>query len=143
MTTEKEAIFSLLTLIVLICAICIVIGMVTKSIYRIKDLTIQPIRTDITHIEPDGSNILTLSCHKSVLKEEFDVFFQLASGNKILLYDSDGNIHKYWLPCSFSEKRKQSYKIETTGKGKDLLTLTIISNNRIIHKYLDIDISEK
>ena len=101
------------------------------------------VSTEIIHVEQDSSNILTLSCHKSVSKEEFDVFFQLASGKEILLYDSDGNCYEYWFPCSFSEKRKQSYKIVTTSEGKDLLTLTIISHNRIIHRYLDINISEK
>lgn len=143
MTTAKEAFFSLLTLIVLICAIFFMFGMVTKAISKFRDATTTLVRADIIHIEQDSSNVLTLSCHKAVSQEEFDVFFKLASGKEILLYDSDGNCHEYWFPCSFSEKRKQHYKIVTTSEGKDLLTLTIISHNRIIHKYLDINISEK
>ncbi|MBQ8049243.1 MAG: hypothetical protein IJ271_06260 [Bacteroidales bacterium] len=143
MTTAKEVLVPLVTLAVLVCAIFFVIGMVTKAIYRIRETMIPLVSTEIIHVEQDSSNILTLSCHKSVSKEEFDVFFQLASGKEILLYDSEGNCHEYWFPCSFSEKRKQSYKIVTTSEGKDLLTLTIISHNRIIHRYLDINISEK
>ena len=131
MTTAKEVLVPLVTLAVLVCAIFFVIGMITKAIYRIRETMIPLVSTEIIHVEQDSSNILTLSCHKSVSKEEFEKKIQA------------GEFYEYWFPCSFSEKRKQSYKIVTTSEGKDLLTLTIISHNRIIHRYLDINISEK
>ena len=74
MTTAKEVLVPLVTLAVLVCAIFFVIGMVTKAIYRIRETMIPRVSTEIIHVEQDSSNILTLSCHKSVSKEEFDVF---------------------------------------------------------------------
>ena len=140
----KEGIYSLLVLIIGFIAIGIVVTIFIKmkqtfSSYFSKSRA----TTEIIHIQLEGSNILTITGNHSEMDETFDVFYELASGNEINLFDSECNRYDYWFPYTVSKEPKQSYKIVTTSQGKDLLTLTIIGRSKIIRRYLEIDFSRQ
>ena len=101
------------------------------------------VTTETIHIELEGSNTLTITGNLSEIDETFDVFYELASGNPINLFDSEYHRYEYWFPYTVSKESKQSYRIVTASQGKDLLTLTIIGRKNIIRRYLEIDFSRQ
>ena len=110
----------------------------------LRDISTGPsVSAEVTCVGPGGSNTLAITGDRSEPVETFDVFFELACGMVINLIDSEGNRYEYWFPCIISKKPGQVYRIVTSSRDKDLLTLTIIGRSQVIRRYLEIDFSRE
>ena len=101
------------------------------------------VTTETIHIELEGSNTLTITGNLAEIDETFDVFYELASGNPINLFDSEYHRYEYWFPCIIYKEPRQTYRIVTSSQDKDLLTLTIIGRCQVIRRYLEVDFSRE
>ena len=144
MSYIRESLYALAALIVSIIVIVIMVTIFInmKQTFR-TFFSKSEVTTETIHIELEGSNTLTITGNLSEIDETFDVFYELASGNPINLFDSEYHRYEYWFPYTVSKESKQSYRIVTASQGKDLLTLTLIGRKNIIRRYLEIDFSRQ
>ena len=90
MSYIRESLYALATLIVFIIVIVIMVTIFInmKQTFR-TFFSKSEVTTETIHIELEGSNTLTITGNLSEIDETFDVFYELASGNPINLFDSE------------------------------------------------------